>query len=117
LDSGEVCDDGATDGVLCSADCTSEPEVAQILVDCSSDATLLNSLRGTDCIVIADGGASYITFSSPDVQVTLYSNNDCTGESKTVSTEINFCDDTFDQGDGLNDQVLSVKVSRKPPAP
>ena len=82
-------------------------------MDCAPDATLLNSLRGTDCIVISPGGASYITFLSPDVEVTLYSNDDCTGESKTVSSDINFCFDTFDQGGGLNDQVLSVQVHRK----
>jgi hypothetical protein len=113
VDNGEVCDDGVNDGVLCNADCSVQPEVAQIHLHCDAGSTVLNSLSGTECIVIAPGGASYITFSSADVAVTLFSNSDCTGDTKTVSTDLNFCDDSFDQGGGLNDQVQSVKVSRK----
>ena len=82
VDSGEACDDGMNDGVLCNSDCSAEPEVAQILLHCDGNSEVINSLRGTECIVVAAGGASYINFLSPDVEVTLYSNNDCTGNTK-----------------------------------
>lgn len=88
VELGEVCDDGINDGVLCSSDCSTEPGVAQILVDCDASSMVINSLKGAECILVADGGASYITFSSPNVEVTLYSNADCTGNTKTVSTEL-----------------------------
>ena len=112
VDSGEACDDGVNDGVLCSADCSTETEVGLIRWDCDQNAGVITGLRGTACISFPGSGASYLTFSSSNVQVTLYSNGDCTGRTKTVSTEINFCNDSFDQGGGLNDAVQSALVSR-----
>jgi len=111
LDNGEACDDGINDGVFCSADCSAAAVLGQILVDCDANAGLLATLTGTDCVSFGFG-ASYITFASSSVQVTLYSNGDCTGSSKTVSSDINFCADSFDQGGGLNDAVFSARASR-----
>jgi hypothetical protein len=113
LDEGEACDDGLNDGVFCNSDCSAQTDLAQILVNCGPGEAVLNTLQGTECVVVAGGGASYITFLSPDVQATLFSNADCTGSTKTVSTDLNFCQHGFDQGGGLNDQVRSVIVSRK----
>jgi hypothetical protein len=111
VDSGEACDDGINDGVFCSADCSTATVLGQILVDCDGNASVLGTLTGTDCIPLGFG-ASYITFATSGVQVTLYSNGDCTGNTKTVSSDINFCADSFDQGGSLNDAVFSAKASR-----
>jgi hypothetical protein len=114
LDGGEVCDDGINDGLLCNSQCSATgPEVARIHLHCDAGSGVINSLRGTECIVVGGGGASFITFSSSAVNVTLYRNNNCTGSTKTVSTNMNFCSNSFDQGGGLNDQVRSVKITRK----
>jgi hypothetical protein len=112
VETGEVCDDGLNDGVLCNPGCATQPEVAQIRWDCDSGAGIITGLQGTACISFPGAGASYITFSSSTVQVTLYSNGDCTGETRTVSTDLNFCGNGFDQGSGLNDNVNSARVSR-----
>lgn len=114
IDGAELCDDGINDGVLCSADCSMPTEVAQIRWDCGSGAGIITGLQGTDCISFPGAGASYITFSSlpPEVEVTLYNNADCTGASKTVSSDVNFCQSSFDNGWGLNDAVNSAKVRR-----
>jgi hypothetical protein len=112
VDSGEVCDDGLNDGVLCSSDCTAQPEVAQVRWDCDSGAGIITGLWGTECISFPGAGASYITFSSTAVEVTLFSNGDCTGQTRTVSSELNFCGNVFDQGAGMNDNVNSALVRR-----
>jgi hypothetical protein len=113
VNSGEVCDDGVNDGVLCSSNCSTETQVALIRWDCSADAGVITALQGTGCVSFPGSGASYITFSSSSVQVTLFSNGDCTGRSTTVTSDNNFCQHSFDQGGGLNDAVQSAKVSRR----
>jgi hypothetical protein len=111
VDANETCDDGVNDDVLCSSDCSSQPEVAQIHLHCDAGSEVISSVVGTDCIKVNPGGASYITFSSSDVSVTLYGNDDCTGNSRVVSTDLNFCDYEFDEGGGLNDSVQSVRAN------
>lgn len=113
VNSGETCDDGVNDGVLCSADCSTATEVGQIRWDCDPNAGIITTLSGTDCISFPGTGASYLTLSSSGVQVTLYRNGDCTGSSTTAVTDNNFCDNLYDDfSDGLNDTVSSARVSR-----
>jgi hypothetical protein len=94
---------------------TQQPDV-QILVDCSSDAGLLNHYYGTGCFgPIAAGGASYILMgpATSGHTVTLWSGSNCTGCSYVVSTDTNFCSYSFPSGSGcggLNDQVNSVSI-------
>jgi hypothetical protein len=111
LNTGEACDEATNDGLLCNADCTVGPEVARIHEHCDPGSAVISSLRGSQCITI-QGGASYLTFVSGAVAVTMYSNGDCTGMSTTRTSPVNFCGGTFNEGGGLNDQVRSAKVSR-----
>src|SRR6185369_2782647 len=74
MDSGEVCDDGVNDGVFCSSDCSVVPEVGQIRWDCDAAAGVITGLNGTGCVSFPNSGASFITFSSSAVEVTLYRN-------------------------------------------
>jgi len=113
LDSGEACDDGINDGVLCSSNCSVAPEVGVIRSDCHPGAAIITGLSGTACISFPGTGASFLSFSSPSVQVTLFSNGDCTGNSTTVTSDTNFCGASFDQGGGLNDTVQSALVARR----
>jgi hypothetical protein len=112
VDMTEACDDGINDGILCSADCGTAPEVAQIRWDCDAAAGVITGLHGTQCFSFPGAGASYITFASGGVEVTLYGNGDCTGATKTVTSNLNFCSSSFDQGGGLNDAVHSAMVRR-----
>jgi hypothetical protein len=109
VNTGEVCDDGINDGVVCGVNCLSQPTVAQILVDCADGSGVGSNLAGAGCLAVG-GGASYIKFLTSGISVTLYSGGDCTGQTRTVTSDINFCFEPFDQGGGLNDNVHSATI-------
>lgn len=110
VNGSEACDDGINDGVVCSADCSSAIQVAVIRGDCDGGSHVVASVAGSGCIGFGGVGASYISFSSSGVSVTLYSNTDCSGESMTTTSDLNFCGGSFDQGSGMNDNVQAARI-------
>ncbi len=112
IGGSEVCDDGVNDGLLCNATCSAATEVAWIRVDCDPGATVGASLAGNACVSFPGLGASYLSLLTSGIQVTLYSNDDCTGETLTVTSVLDFCGSAYDQGSGMNDNVQSARVTR-----
>ena len=110
IESGEVCDDGVNDGVLCSPDCQAAALVAEIRGDCDSGSQVVANVGGSACNSFGGVGASFLTFDVGSVSATIYAGPNCTGNSVTVSGDTNFCNTSFDQGGGLNDNVQSVML-------
>jgi hypothetical protein len=113
VDSGEVCDDGYNDGLFCNNTCSTRPVVGNIRVDCDGTSTITESIRSSDCINLTTPDPSWLSLVS-GVHATVYEGADCTGNTKVLaSTETNFCAFSYDQGgNGLNDNVRSIRVER-----
>jgi hypothetical protein len=111
----EQCDLGAgNDGTGCDPDCTTSP-AANILLHCSAVNTILHSFVGVGCHTVTDtGGASYIDILNANTKATLYPTSDCSGNVflDSVTDDLNFCNGNFNDATGLNDRVLSVKLTK-----
>jgi D-arabinose 1-dehydrogenase-like Zn-dependent alcohol dehydrogenase len=75
----------------------------------------LNVFNGNGCFgPIAAGGASYADL-APGTSIRVWSGANCTGCSRTITADTNFCSASFDTGGagctgGLNDAVASVSI-------
>ncbi|MFO0679751.1 MAG: LamG-like jellyroll fold domain-containing protein [Polyangiaceae bacterium] len=83
-----------------------------ILLHCDGTSQVLNNFRGSGCFQpIAPGGASYLRFNAGS-SATVFQGANCTGCSRTLTSDINFCGGNFTSagctGIGMNDNVQSV---------
>jgi hypothetical protein len=101
---------GGYTGATCATAPASGGSVT-ILVDCDANSTVLNTFTGAGCFgPVADGGASYAILGSGTTQITVWSGANCTGCSYVITSDLNFCDDSFSGCGGLNDNVQSVSI-------
>jgi len=76
----------------------------------------LNNFNGNGCFgPVSAGGASYAVLGPNTASIRVWSGANCTGCSRTITSDLNFCGNFFNTGGAactgsLNDAVGSVSI-------